>query len=166
MESNEEADHQTRGKDQEKTTHAPQNSHHPICLTSIASKVYFFSREQTSPLIVSPETCVNMIRVYKKGWNCPSFPHRRCKSMQGCVLACLPNRSVYENTGKTRGLDTTGVLIKGPQTMGREISRRGGLGHWRSATIPFSFAALCFLGPLAFPQHRQCNLCGWLDWVS
>lgn len=30
---------------------------------------------------------------------------------------------------KTCGLDTIGLLIKEPQTMGREISKRGDLGH-------------------------------------
>lgn len=70
------------------------------------------------------------------------------------------------HTGKTCGLDTIGMLIKELQTMGREISRGGGLGHWRSATILFSCAALCFLSPLAFPKPGHCNLCVWLHWVS
>lgn len=87
--------------------------------------------------------------------------HPRCS-----ILVSQSSTAASKNKANACGLDTIGVLIKEPQTMGREISRGGGLGHWHSDTIPFSFAALCFLGPLAFPLPLWRNLCACPCWVS
>lgn len=87
--------------------------------------------------------------------------HPRC-----IILVSQSSTAASKNKANACGLDTIGVLIKEPQTMGREISRGGGLGHWHSDTIPFSFAALCFLGPLAFPLPLWRNLCACPCWVS